>query len=1081
MTFSLFKTNIAIALMLLFGTQLISQENNKKTEPEYYKDRVLFKVKSDYRSITSNTEIKHSDFNQIINQLQGATVSKWFPNHTPPATTGIHGNATNLVDITLIYELRYNDNIDPVVIVEKLQKLNLFEYVEVQFIMQTLAAYTPNDPNIPNQWHLDIVNAFEAWGIEKGDTNVVVGITDTGFELSHPDLADAVKYNYNDTIDGVDNDNDGFIDNFYGWDVADNDNNPDYETNNHGIAVVGVSNATTDNNNQIAGTGFKTKFLPVKILSAGNSLASAYQGIIYAADHGCTIINASWGAANAYNQTANDIINYATFNKGALVVCAAGNDNKEDLFYPASYENAMSVGGTRQSDQKWTSSSNFGSNFNYRVDIMAPGHDVFSILNGGNTASGRVGTSIASPIVAGAAAIIKSQNPTWLPFQIKAQLMATADVIDTMSINSAFVNKLGHGRLNMERAVTDFSFPGFHMTNLGITDNNDNWFVANDTIEIWGEIYNFLATSSPSAKATITTSSPYIELIEDEKSIAGITTLNAINLISNPFKVKVLPGSPVNQVVTFVIFMTDVNGYKAKYSFDIVLNTDYFNYNYNNIGTTITSVGKIGYNANNQSQGVGVQHNDEASVLFQMGFIMGNADNSVSLALSDEFTSTQSLNLTSPGIESKADAVSYFDDSSSPNPLGISIKQKTLSWDETKRGDFIIVEYTLTNNSADTVNNLHAGIYADWDIISYQQNEADFDSVNQLAYVYHSSGKHAGIHLINDTNINHYAFENTGTNGSFNLGDGFTKTEQFQSISNGNARKNSLAPTDISHVLASGPYNILPGDSVVVAYSILVQDNLTSLTNAALESDTAYDEIRNVELAIQTQNNIKCNANCDGEIEVSINKGISPYSILWSDPLNQTTALASSLCPGTYSCYIEDAIGNKDTVEVTLTEPIALSGSFTDTLPDLGSCEGAVTIIASGGIQPYTYIWNASTSDSSRATNLCVGDNYVTVTDSNGCELNDTIQISILTSTNDIDGENILMYPNPANTIVNIELDNFNWNSIEVRNVIGNLVYTDEINSSIVKLRVDSWAAGIYFITIKGNGNQFTKVLHVNK
>ena len=108
-------------------------------------------------------------------------------------------------------------------------RTGVFEYVEPSYTSQPL--YKPNDPEIDSLYFMEMLNMYQAWDSTMGDTNVVIGISDTGFDIDHPDLVNSVKYNYNDPIDGVDNDGDGYIDNFRGWDLGDNDNNPQVGSN----------------------------------------------------------------------------------------------------------------------------------------------------------------------------------------------------------------------------------------------------------------------------------------------------------------------------------------------------------------------------------------------------------------------------------------------------------------------------------------------------------------------------------------------------------------------------------------------------------------------------------------------------------------------------------------------------------------------------------------------------------------------------------------------------------------------------------------------------------------------------------
>ena len=144
--------------------------------------------------------------------------------------------------------------------------------------------------------------------------------------------------------------------------------------------VAGVSSAKTNNSLGLAGVGFNSKFMPIKIFTSSDGFsANEYEAMIYAADKGCKVLNLSWGAAGAFCQFGQDVINYVALDKDVVIVAAAGNTPDNLDFYPASYENVLSVGATDNLDQKWSFAT-----YSVHIDVTAPGQNVFT-AKAGNT------------------------------------------------------------------------------------------------------------------------------------------------------------------------------------------------------------------------------------------------------------------------------------------------------------------------------------------------------------------------------------------------------------------------------------------------------------------------------------------------------------------------------------------------------------------------------------------------------------------------------------------------------------------------------------------------------------------------
>jgi len=333
-----------------------------------------------------------------------------------------------------------------------------FKYIEPDYIV-TKAATFPNDPGFPQQWALHNTNdadidAPEAWDIQTGNPNLVIGVIDTGVDYNHPDLVGNIWTNPGEIAgDGIDNDNNGYIDDIRGWDFAYNDNNPS-DVDGHGTHVSGTIAGKGNNGVGVTGVAWNAKIMPLKFLndSGSGSTSNAILAINYATAKGVKLTNNSWGGGG-YSQALYDAIN-AAGQQGALFIAAAGNDsNNTDITpaYPASYNlaNIISVASTTNTD-----SLSYFSNYGLTsVDLGAPGSNIYSTLPN-NSYGTYSGTSMASPHVAGAAALVWSQNPTWTAQQVKNTLMNTGDPI------AALAGKTVSGkRLNVFNALAAANLP----------------------------------------------------------------------------------------------------------------------------------------------------------------------------------------------------------------------------------------------------------------------------------------------------------------------------------------------------------------------------------------------------------------------------------------------------------------------------------------------------------------------------------------------------------------------------------------------------------------------------------------------
>lgn len=350
-----------------------------------------------------------------------------------------------------------------------------FGYIEPDFVL-TRGATIPDDPQFTSLYGLNNtglsggtadadIDAPEVWDLTTGSSQIVVGVIDTGIDYTHPDLAANIWVNPGETPgDGIDNDGNGYIDDIHGWDFAYDDNDP-MDIDGHGTHVAGTIGAVGNNGIGVAGVNWNVKLMALKFLNDNGrgSSADAVDALYYAAImkqlYGVNIrvTNNSWGGGG-YSTALRDAIDINA-QVGILYVAAAGNyntDNDAQPFYPATYEvpNVISVAATDNRDQK-ASFSNYGAT---TVDLGAPGVSIRSTVPGGGYAN-YSGTSMASPHVAGVAALAFSVAPNASYEQVKNAILSSVDLIPSMS----GITVTG-GRLNAYGAVVAMGLQVAHAT-----------------------------------------------------------------------------------------------------------------------------------------------------------------------------------------------------------------------------------------------------------------------------------------------------------------------------------------------------------------------------------------------------------------------------------------------------------------------------------------------------------------------------------------------------------------------------------------------------------------------------------------
>jgi subtilisin family serine protease len=317
----------------------------------------------------------------------------------------------------------------------------------------------PNDPDFGRLWGLHNtgatggtpdadIDAPEGWERAIGSRSVVVAVIDTGIDYTHPDLVDNIWVNDDEVPgNGIDDDGNGYVDDRYGYDFAYRDADP-MDRESHGTHCAGTIGAVGGNGIGVVGVAQHVSLMAVKFLNDSGSgwTSDAVDAVVYAVDNGAQVLSNSWGGGG-FSTALEEAIDYAR-QRGVLFVAAAGNsrsDNDRYPHYPSSYEvsNVLAVAATDHNDAL-SSFSSYGAT---SVDLGAPGSSIYSTTPG-NGYGYKSGTSMATPQVSGAAAVIKSLDPNLDAEDIKQRIMDSVDPLPTL----AGITVTG-GRLNLDEAL----------------------------------------------------------------------------------------------------------------------------------------------------------------------------------------------------------------------------------------------------------------------------------------------------------------------------------------------------------------------------------------------------------------------------------------------------------------------------------------------------------------------------------------------------------------------------------------------------------------------------------------------------
>lgn len=771
-------------------------------------------------------------------------------------------NPDFLAHLKRIFLIKYEKGIDPVLLSAKLYFPKDIEYTEPLFFRKIDSL--PNDIRLSDQYYLGKIQAFDAWDSLRSDAEtIVVGIIDTGVDIDHPDLKDNIFINFGEfgldstgadkSSNNVDDDGNGYVDDYTGWDFCGKDNaSPDNNPrpgNGHGTHVAGIVGAVANNSIGIAGVVPKVKILPVKVSNDDpfNSYVSkGYEGILYAGIMGAKVVNCSWGSESGSN-LENDVIR--TVNQmDVCVVAAAGNSYRYSDYAPASFQGVLSVAAVDSNDIKAVF-----SNYSANVDVSAPGVDIMSTVPG-ETYAAWDGTSMASPVAAGVVALTRQQFPNLNYEQIYEVVKSTADNID--SLNPDYAGYIGFGRVNASKSITcnpdtlrSLLFDGYT-----VRDGNGN-----NLYELGERVFvslTFRSVSSNLRKVYLKFDGnhPYIESVcQDSLFIGDFLSGKRKTTGEICFTLSTAIPLDFNLRVNFVVY--DSLGKVGKATLILPSNPSYKTMGFNNITATFNSRGNIGFNDYPLNrQGIGFTHKKSNNILFEGALLVGVPPQRISDVARSSNQNYQNRGFITDSIFSISfhPTLNYYlgrskfhspqDSTHSAFNIEQNVYQSILPEDSNQ----IFVNYNITNMSGENYDSLFVGLFFDWDIgLMGQSDKTEYDRDFDFGYAFDASSDtlpYVGAKVFSESPVNFYAIDNDGRgDDSIGIYDGFTIAEKWKMLSRGKFRTKSRI-TDVSYVISAGPIKILNGETKHVTFSLFVGKNLYELRKEALRSQIkAYE------------------------------------------------------------------------------------------------------------------------------------------------------------------------------------------------------------------------------------------------
>ena len=748
-------------------------------------------------------------------------------------------------------------------IIEKIAQREDVDYVIDDFIVKIDTKIDPGQSQVDDtrtpEWNISKVSAPQCWNDGFDGTGIITGNIDTGCEVSHPAF-------HGRWVSG-------------GWHDAVNGQPNPYDDHGHGTHTMGTicgGDGNGPDNNDV-GVAPGANFICAKAFNSSGQGQSSWihDALQWYAGQNVQVCSNSWGSSSTNTEFWNDCINLR--NVGIYVVFATGNNGPGtgSATAPGNFPTVTGVGATDSGDNiasfsgrgpapdqsPWNETQYWERpDWNRtKPDISAPGVNIRSSVPGGGYQGGWQGTSMATPHVAGAVTILLQKNPALDYNTIYNILLDNAD--HPSQGNPYPNNDYGWGRLNVYAALN--AVPTGNMPNIilsrtqVVNDNNGNGIL--DPGESGGivcYIKNNGQEPATNTTGTLRTTDTYITISDSTTNYGTIAAGDSADNSGDPFQVSVSSSCPVGHQVSFDLYVVCAESSWTR-NFTLTIGEpglDWVSHDCGNVKFTITRYGALGFMESDQINGDGFYYPiSGANHLFYGGFAVGTDANYVvdryyeSGSDDTDWETTTSpdgmVRMQEPGPDNRDEyATAIYDDSNHPSPKGLVCEQYSWAWDDPTANDFVIMKFVLRNEGSTTINNLYAAVFMDWDIGNSSNNQGSSEAARNLTWMYEST-PYVGVEILDPPRstpaanlalIDHaqYVYPYSG------LPDNI----QIQFMDGSIQNSSSDRPYDWSTCNSVGPFTLVPGGAVVVAFAVLGGDNLSDLQANA---DTAYNRYWN--------------------------------------------------------------------------------------------------------------------------------------------------------------------------------------------------------------------------------------------